>query len=143
MGVPVIDRAQPAAPQLFGEFVGIDLIALVSLPGLAPSIAHDDLIDEGGEQFVKPLRLGAFLEGDVNRAPQAAEELHDRRCFRRQDAARDHAPAVFADRGQSGCLMHVQRHMFGAAFHEGRSLLRSTGLRHLHGSGKGRALNMR
>ena len=35
------------------------------------------------------------------------------------------------------------RHMFGAAFHEGRSLLGSMDATHFHGSSKRRALNMR
>jgi hypothetical protein len=47
------------------------------------------------------------------------------------------------DRRQRGCLMHIERDILGGAFHESRSLLWSTDLRQLHGSSKGRALNMR
>ncbi len=50
------------------------------------------------------------------------------------------AAAVLGDRG---CLVHVQRHILGCPFHESRSLLWTTGLGRLHGSSKGRALNMR
>ena len=139
----VIHRAQTAAAQPLGQRIDVDLVPLVALLPLPPPIAHDDAIHERREQIVQPLRLGPFLKDDVDRAPHAAEELHDRWCLRRQDAPRDHAPAVFPDRGQGGCLMHVQRHMFGAAFHESRSLLGSMGLGRLHGSNKGRALNMR
>jgi len=139
----VIHRAQAAAAQPVGQLIDVDPVPLVALLALPPPIAHDDAIHAGREEIVQPLRLGPFLEGDVNRAPHAAEELHERRCFRRQDAARDHAAAVLADRGQGGCLMHVQRHMFGGLFHESRSLLGSMRSRHFHGSSKGRALNMR
>jgi hypothetical protein len=39
--------------------------------------------------------------------------------------------------------MDIQPHILCCAFHESRSLLWSTGLGRLHGSSKGRALNMR
>jgi hypothetical protein len=139
----VIHRAQAAASQPLGELVGIDLVALVPRLPLPPPIAHHHPIDQGHQQIVQPLGLRAFLKGDVDRAAHAAEELHDRRRLRRQDGPGDQPPGVLPDGCDGGCLMHVQRHMFGGAFHESRSLLRSMAIRHLHGSSKGRALNMR
>jgi hypothetical protein len=41
----VIDRPEPAAAQPLGELVGIDEVALVALPRLAPLITDDDALD--------------------------------------------------------------------------------------------------
>jgi hypothetical protein len=41
------------------------------------------------EQVVPPLRLRAFLEGDVHRAAHAGEELRQRRLLRREHAPGD------------------------------------------------------
>jgi hypothetical protein len=41
------------------------------------------------EQIVQPLRLRAFLEGDVHRASHPGEELQQRRILSGQDAAGD------------------------------------------------------
>jgi hypothetical protein len=136
-------RPQAAAPEQLGQLVGIHLVALVAVAGPSPLIAHDDPIDERGHQPVQPLRLGPFLKGDVHAAAHAAEELDERWRLRGQDRPRDHPPAVVPDRGHRHCLMDVQRHILRRPFHESRSLLWAMGLRHLHGSSKGRALNMR
>jgi len=140
----VIDRPQPAPPEQLGQLVGIDLIALVPVPGRPPPIADDDPMDERRDQVVQPLRLGPFFERDVNRAAQTAEKLDDRGPVRLQDAPGQHPPALLPDRGHGRCLMHVERDILGGPCHESRSLLLgSMGLGRLHGSSKGRALNMR
>jgi len=139
----VIHRAQAPASEQLGQLVGIDLIALVPVPGLPPLIAHDYPIDERGHEFVQPLRLGPFLKGDVHGAAHPTEELDDRRPRGRQDGPREHVPALFPYRGHRRCLMDVQRDILRRPFHESRSLLWAMGLRQLHGSTKGRALNMR
>jgi hypothetical protein len=51
-------------------------------------------------------------------------------------------PPALTARGHRHCLMHVQRDILRRPFHESRSLLWAMGLRQLHGSSKGRALNM-
>jgi hypothetical protein len=63
----VIDSAQPAAPEVLGELVGIARVALVPLAGLPSPIAHDHPIDARGQQVVQPLRLGPLLDRDVDR----------------------------------------------------------------------------
>jgi hypothetical protein len=139
----VIDRAQAAAPQQLRQPVGIHLVALVPLPGLPPPIADDDSINERRDQIVQPLRLGPFLKGDVHGAAHAAEELPDRGALRRQHAPGNHAAALLSHRRDGACLVDIERDILGGPFHESRSLLWSTGPRRLHGSSKGRALNMR
>jgi len=140
---PVIDRAQPAAPQQVGHLIRIDVVALVALSGLPAPIADDDPIGERGDQVVQPLRPGSLLEHHVEGPAHSAQELHDRRPIRRQHAPGDHPPAVRPHRGHRGCLMDVQRDILRTPFHESRSLLWSTGLGRLHGSNMGCALNMR
>src|SRR6266571_9338779 len=61
----------------------------------------------------------------------------------RQHTPCDHPPALLPHRRHRGCLVDVQRDILGGPIHEGRSLLWATGLGRLHGSSKGRALNMR
>ena len=75
---------------------------------LAPSIAHQNAVDNGREQIVQPLRLRAFLERDVNGAAHAAEALDDRARVGRDDRARDHAPGLLAHGGHRGCLVHIE-----------------------------------
>lgn len=49
---------------------------------------HGDAADDRHEQIVQPLRLGGLLEGDVNEAAHAAEELDERSGFGGQDNSR-------------------------------------------------------
>ena len=139
----MIDHAQPAAAELLGQLIGIDLIGLVPLPRRCAAIADYDSIHQRRQQVVQPLGLGAFLEGDMHRAAHPAHELRDRAAVGRQHAPRDHPSALFPHRRTRSCLVHVQRDILGSPFHESRSLLWSTGLGRLHGNSKGRALNMR
>jgi len=81
---------------------------LISLLLFPAAIAHDDAMHHGPQQIMEPLRLRAFLEGDVNRPPHAPEVLHQRGCLRRQHAAREHTPAFLAHRRHCSCLMHVE-----------------------------------
>jgi hypothetical protein len=71
----VIHCTQPAAPEPLRQLVGINMIALIPLPGLAPPIAHDHPIHQGDQQIVHPLRLGPFLKRDVNRPAHAARAI--------------------------------------------------------------------
>ena len=48
----MINRAQPAAAELLGELVGIDLIGVVPLPRCPPPIADDDPIHQRRQQVV-------------------------------------------------------------------------------------------
>jgi len=139
----VIDRAQIPHLEPARQLVGVDPVRLVAPASLAPAVADNHPIRNGHEQIVQPLRLRAFLEGDVDGAPHAAEELRDRCGIGWQDRPRDHATGLRADRGHRRCLMDVQRHIFRRSLHEGRSLLRVIGLGQLDGSTRGRALNMR
>ena len=57
---------------------------------------------------------------------------------------RDHLSGLGANRGRGGCLMHVEAEILHSACHESRSFgWWSIGLGRLHGTTKGRALNMR
>jgi hypothetical protein len=78
----MIDRAQPAAPELLGQLVRIHLVAFVPVPRLSPLIAHHDPIDQGAHQLVQPLGLGPLLPGHMHGAAHPAEELDDRRPLR-------------------------------------------------------------
>jgi len=143
VGAPVIDRAQRAATQQLGELVGIDLIPLVALVRRSAPIAHNDPIDERRQQLVQPLRLGAFLEGDMPGSTHPADELREGASVGGHHTPGDHPPAFLPHRRHRGCLVNVQRDILGSPFHESRSLLWATGLGRLHGNSKGRALNMR
>ena len=139
----MIDRAQRAAAQQLGEVVGIDLIPLVALARRPAPIADDHSIHERRQQLVQPLRLGAFLEGDMPSPAHPADELREGAAVRRQHAARNHSPALLPHRRHRSCLVHVERDILRGPFHESHSLLGTTGLGRLYGSSKGRALNMR
>jgi len=69
----VIHRAQPASAEQLREGIGIDLIALVPRPRCPAPITDDDPIDERRQQIVQLLRLGAFLERDMDRPPHPAD----------------------------------------------------------------------
>jgi hypothetical protein len=143
VSTPVIDRAQPAAAEELGELVGIDLIPLVPLPRRPAPITDDDPMHQRRQDVVQPLRLGPFLEGHVHRAAHPADKLREGRTVGRQHAPGDHPPALLPHRGHRSCLVDVQRDILDCPFHESRSLLWTTGLGQLHGSSKGRTLNMR
>ncbi len=143
VGAAMIDQPQGAQAQLFGKVIGIDLIGLVALPLLAASVADEHTVNPRREQIIEPLRLRAFFKRHVDGAAHAAEELEESVRLSRQNAAGDHPSAFLAHQGDGRCLMDIETYIFGAAFHERRSLLRprgSGGL--LHGSLKGRALKM-
>ncbi len=140
----MIDRAEVAAAQLFRQGVGIDQVALVASARFPPPIAHEDPGDQGHQQVVQPLRLGAFFEGDLHGPPHPPEELTQGGGLRGQDGPGDHPPALRSHGGHGSCLRHIERDILGSPLHESRSwLLGSMGLGRLHGSNKGRALNMR
>jgi hypothetical protein len=92
----MVDGAQAAPPEQLGELVGIDLVALVPLAGVAPAITDDHPIDERGQQIVEPLRLGALLEREVDRPTHGSEELAEGTALSGQHAPCDHASARLA-----------------------------------------------
>ena len=80
----------------------------------------------------------------ASRAPALSSLRHDRppaRCRDRSRGADDadvDPPTLLPHRGNSGCLMNAEPHIFGAAFHQSRSSLRTTGLGRggdMHGKG--------
>jgi len=122
----VVDPAQLAGAQQLRELGGVHTVALVPVPGRAAAIADHHARHPRREQVVQPLRLRAFLEGNVHRPAQAGEELQHRRLLGREDAARDDPAAGIADRSEHRCLVHVQTHILARALHQGRLLLRWT-----------------
>ncbi len=92
---------------------------------------------------MQPLRLRAFLEGDVHRAPHAGEELQQRRLLGGENAARDDLASGLLHRRERSCLVHVETHILRRASHEGRPLLRFTCVSRPQIRSRGRALNMR
>jgi hypothetical protein len=67
----------------------------------------------------------------------------ERSCLARKHSSVDHTLSWVAA-GRDGCgLMHVESDIFSRTFHKSRSLVVAVWLRQLHGSTKGRALNMR
>jgi hypothetical protein len=142
-GIAVVDRAQRSPSQQLRQLVRVQLVVPVPLPTFSPPIADHHPIDPRHQQPVQPLRLGPFLEGDMNRAAHPPEELHDRPLLRRQQRPRYYSSTRLAHRGGRGCLMNIERDILGSAFHESRSLLWSIVVWRLHGNSKGRALNMR
>jgi hypothetical protein len=140
----VVDGPQIPDEEPARELVGVHLVGLVARPpALAAAVADDHPVRDGDQGIMQPLRLGAFLERDVNRAPHAMKELDQRSGLRGYESSGDHAPAPFPDRHHGRCLMHVESDILGRPLHEGRSLVWSMGLPQIHGSTKGRALNMR
>jgi hypothetical protein len=139
----MVDGAQAAPPEQLGELVGLDLVALVPLAGVAPAITDDHPIDEWGQQIVEPLRLGALFERQVHRPAHPAEELGEGAALGGQHASCDHASARLAHRGDRAGLMDVETDILGRPFHERRSWLGIPGRDRLHGSAQGRTLNMR
>jgi hypothetical protein len=139
----VIHGAQPVAAQEIREFVGVGLVRFVPAGGVAAPVTNDDALDLGREEVIEPLGLRAFLERHVDRPAHPAEVLEQGRRFGRDDTAGDDPSTVFAHRDHGGSLMDVEANVFRRAFHESRSWRWSMGGWHLHGSRKGRALNIR
>jgi hypothetical protein len=136
----VVDGAQIALVEPIRELVGV---ALVALALLAAAVADQHAVHARREKVVKPLGLHAFLEGDVDAAAHGGEELEQCLLFGRKDGADNDAPILLAHRSDGRCLIDVQGHILGRAFHESRSWVGSTVVRHLHGTAQGRALKMR
>jgi hypothetical protein len=88
MSAVVIDAAEPAAEPVIRELLGIAVVSLVALLLLAAPVAHHHPVDSRLQQVVQPPRLRAFLEGDVHRPPDPAEQLEDRLFPRGKDASR-------------------------------------------------------
>jgi hypothetical protein len=144
MRAVVIEAAEPTAEQVIGEPLGVPVVSLVALLLLAPPIAHHHPGDPRLQQVIEPLRLGAFLEGDVHRATNAAEELDDRLLLRGKDASRQHTATLLSHCRHRACLVNIQPNILRRALHESRSSVGSmVRPRRLHGTIKGRALNMR
>jgi hypothetical protein len=89
----VMDRPEIAGQEPVRELVGVDLVGLVAAMFATP-IADDHAIHDRREQVVQPLRLRAFLEGDVDRATHRTEELDQRGMPGGQDAARSRPRAA-------------------------------------------------
>src|SRR5687767_15936213 len=92
---------------------------------------------------MEPLGLRPFFNRDVDRAAHPAEVLQQRRFLRREDAAGDDLATVFAHGSHGGSLVDVEADVLCRSGHESRSLRWSMVGWHLHGSRKGRALNIR
>lgn len=122
----MIDRTQVARQEVAGQVIGIGLVRLVAASALAPTVAHDDAPNDRLQQVVQPLRLRTFLEGDVDGAAHAPEELHERRGLGGQNRAHDHASAPFTDRGDGRGLVYIESDMLTRPLHEGRPLVWST-----------------
>jgi hypothetical protein len=122
----VVDRSQRAAQQVLGDLIGINEVAFVARSLLTSAVTDDHPMDLRLQEIVQPLRLGAFLEGDVHTAAHRAEELEERHFLGRHDRTGEDASAFLSDRGDGSCLMHVESYILGGAFHEGRSWVGST-----------------
>ncbi len=140
----MIDGAEPATAQRLRESIGIGRIARGAAAGVPAPIAPEHPVHQRAQELVHPLGLGALLQGDVHRPAHAADELGKREALGRQHAPGDHPAAGLAHRGHGACLVDVQPDILGRPCHESRSWLRWSMRRgRLHGSSKGRALNMR
>jgi hypothetical protein len=109
----MIDGAQTTEPQQVGQVFGVAAVALVARRRLPAPIADDDLVHDGLEQIMQPLRVRAFFEGHVDGTAHPAEELDECVGVGREQRSGDHRARFLANRRQRSCLMHIERDILG------------------------------
>jgi hypothetical protein len=109
----VIDGPEPSTAQQLGQLVGVRLIALVAVGRLATPIAHEDTIDDRHQEIVQPLRQGALLERDMDRARMPRNHSTIAAASVGKNRSCDHLSRLLSHHRHRGCLVHIEPDILG------------------------------
>src|SRR5580704_2359592 len=106
----VVDRAQQAGAQQFGQLSRIDLVALAALfqQSVATRVADHHLPHVGLEHVVQPRRPSPFFQRHMQLSAQPMQEIEHSAGFVFHDRLHDQLPRTIYNRNRNRFLVNVQ-----------------------------------